>query len=159
MWSPFHICDDHGLSLLSCATFSRAKAFVSEHFIHVLSMRDGHFKQQWRWILMSFPRWRTIALVCISKKFMPLDSLVALVQESRGSAKDLFKSSSDVVPTTKIDKCTVDDFKAFAVQWLSKSSQHCHSPVLWITVVGLSPTIALVKNIWTKKELQHWWGR
>ncbi|XP_044493557.1 uncharacterized protein LOC123216938 isoform X2 [Mangifera indica] len=124
-----------GLSHLSCSTLSRARAFVSEYFIHALPLRDAHLSAFLRaTVEMDLDELSKMVDDCFNmylKKLMLLDSSLDLVLEPRGFVKDSYKSSSDVSPLKKIDKCTAGDFTSFAVQGLSKrqSALSCISTV------------------------------
>ncbi|KAJ0112273.1 hypothetical protein Patl1_01711 [Pistacia atlantica] len=144
-----------GLLHLSCATLSRARAFVSEHFIHPLPLRDAHLSAYLRaTVEMDLNELSKIEDDCLNmylQKLMLLDSSLNLVQEPRGFVKDSFKSSSDVAPPKKIEKCTTDDFTAFAVQGLSKrqSALSCISTIK----TGLDVLSTAVKHSsWTEPD-------
>ncbi|XP_031268871.1 uncharacterized protein LOC116127367 isoform X2 [Pistacia vera] len=144
-----------GLLHLSCATLSRARAFVSEHFIHPLPLRDAHLSAYLRaTVEMDLNELSKIEDDCLNmylQKLMLLDSSLNLVQEPKGFVKDSFKSSSDVAPPKKIEKCTTDDFTAFAVQGLSKrqSALSCISTIK----TGLDVLSTAVKHSsWTEPD-------
>ncbi|TXG63883.1 hypothetical protein EZV62_010877 [Acer yangbiense] len=124
-----------GLSHLSSATLSRARAFVSEHLLRALPLRDSHLRAFLRaTIEMDLNLLLETDYHCLNlylNKLTLMDSSLNLAPESGVSVKKPIILSSDITPTTKNDTCTGDDFTKFAVEGLLKrqSAVSCISTV------------------------------
>ncbi|KAI9180642.1 hypothetical protein LWI28_006878 [Acer negundo] len=138
-----------GLSHISSATLSRARAFVSEHLLRALPLRDSHLRAFLRaTIEMDLDLLSETDYHCLNlylNKLTLMDFSLNLVPESRVSVKKPIILSSDIAPTMKNDTCTGDDFTKFAVEGFLKrqSAVSCISTVK----TGLDILSSVIKHI------------
>ncbi|KAJ4728314.1 Fanconi anemia group F protein (FANCF) [Melia azedarach] len=121
-----------GLSCLSSTTLSKGRAFVSEHLIRALPLRDAHL---WAFLRATIETDLTELrerehdfLNMYLNKLTLLDSSLDFVQQP---TRDLITSSSDITQNMETDKSNGENFTKFAVDGLLKrqSAVSCISTV------------------------------
>lgn len=126
------IFSDQGLSCLSSTTLSKGRAFVSEHLIRALPLRDAHL---WAFLRATIETDLTELrerehdfLNMYLNKLTLLDSSLDFVQQP---TRDLITSSSDITQNMETDKSNGENFTKFAVDGLLKrqSAVSCISTV------------------------------